>query len=96
MTALSAAGPGDVAHGRPVRRFGSYARMGHYPGWWSATMRDLVGYESLRERDRLMLADSDRDVVVVAGQPFGITGRDGDVVRRHVPDYLLRRRDGSV
>lgn len=96
-TTLSAVAPGDVADGLPVRRFGSYARMGHYPGWWwSATMSDLVGYESLLERDRLMLADFDRDVVAVASQPFGITGLDGDVVRRHVPDYLLLKRDGSV
>jgi hypothetical protein len=28
--------------------------------------------------------------------PFGLSGRDGDVLRRHVPDYLLLRRDGSV
>lgn len=32
------------------------ARMRHYPGWWwSATMGDHVGHESLLERDRLML-----------------------------------------
>lgn len=86
-----------VVRGLPVRRFGSYAGMGHYPGWWwAATMGDLVGYESLLERDRLMLADFDQDVVAVASQPFGLAGRDGDVVRRHVPDYLLQRRDGSV
>ena len=59
-------------------------------------MGDLVGYESLLERDRLMLADFDRDVVAVASQPFGVSGRDADVLRRHVPDYLLLRRDGSA
>ncbi len=48
-----------------------------------------VGYESLLERDRLMLADFDRSVAAVASQPFGLTGRDGNVIRRHVPDYLL-------
>ncbi|HNV41719.1 MAG TPA: TnsA-like heteromeric transposase endonuclease subunit [Ornithinibacter sp.] len=97
VTTIEAAPGADVAHGQPVRRFGSYARMGHYPGWWwSATMGDLVGYESLLERDRLMLADFERDVVAVASQPFGLSGRDGDVLRRHVPDYLLLRRDGSV
>ncbi len=25
----------------------------------------------------------------MASQPFGISGRDGGCVRRHVPDYLL-------
>lgn len=97
VTTLDAARVDLVVHGLPVRRFGSYAGMGHYPGWWwAATMGDLVGYESLLERDRLMLADFDPDVVAVASQPFGLAGLDGDVVRRHVPDYLLLRRDGSV
>ena len=80
VTTIEAASAQDVARGWPVRRFGSYAGMGHYPGWWwSATMGDLVGYESLLERDRLMLADFDREVVAVASQPFGVSGRDGEV-----------------
>ncbi|OFE15184.1 hypothetical protein BA895_22785 [Humibacillus sp. DSM 29435] len=71
--------------------------MRHYPGWWwSATTGDLVGHESLSERDRLMLADFDRDVVAIASQPFGITGDTGDSSRRHVPDYLLRLAAGAV
>ncbi|GAB4075369.1 hypothetical protein GCM10028781_01320 [Nostocoides australiense] len=43
-----------------------------------------------------MLADFDPDVTAVASQPFGVTGRDGGVVRRHVPDYLLLRKGGVV
>lgn len=97
VTTLRSASPGAVVQGRPVRRFGWYPGMRHYPGWlWSATMGDLVGYESLLERDRLLLADFDCDVEAVASQPFGLSGRDGDVRRAHVPDYLLCRRDGSV
>lgn len=96
-TSLALVEGADVARGCPVRRFGMHAGMGHYPGWWwSSTMQDLVGHESLLERDRLMLADFDRDVTAVASQPFGITGRDGAIVRRHVPDYLLLRSDGTV
>lgn len=96
-TSLASVDGADVARGRPVRRFGMHAGMGHYPGWWwSSTMRDLVGHESLLERDRLLLADFDPDVMAVASQPFGITGRDGEVVRRHVPDYLLLRSDNTV
>jgi len=97
ITTLSSAPPTEVARGLPVRSFPSYVGMGHYPGWWwSATVDGHVGYESLLERDRLMLADFDRDVVAIASQPFGISGRDGDVLRRHVPDYLLLYRDGTV
>ena len=48
VTTLAAARPDLVAAGLPVRTFGSYAGMRHYPGWWwSATTGDLVGYESL-------------------------------------------------
>lgn len=96
-TTLAEARADLVVGGVPVRSFGWYAGMKHYPGWWwSSTRGDLVGYESLLERDRLMLSDFDREVVGIASQPFGITGRDGDTLRRHVPDYLLTYRDGSV
>ena len=97
ITTLEQARSDLVASGRPVRRFPWHAGMRHYPGWWwSATIGDLVGYESLLERDRLLLADFDCAVMGIASQPFGISGRDGDTIRRHVPDYLLRMRDGSV
>jgi len=90
VTTLARASAEEVVQGQPVRNFGSHAGMGHYPGWWwSATMQAHVGYESLLERDRLMLADFDAAVAAIASQPFGISGRDGDSVRRHVPDYLL-------
>lgn len=48
-TTLAEARADVVVAGRPVRSFGWHAGMRHYPGWfWSATMGDLVGYESLR------------------------------------------------
>lgn len=89
-TSLGDATATVVVQGMPVRRFGSYAGMRHYPGWWwSSTNKDLVGYESLLERDRLLLADFDLAVEGIASQPFGITGLVSGKERRHVPDYLL-------
>ncbi len=86
-----------LATAGPVRGFPSYAGMRHYPGLlWTVTTRDLVGYESLLERDRVWLADFDPEVTAIASQPFWIRGSDGGTVRRHVPDYLLRHRDGAV
>lgn len=42
----------------PVREFSWHARQGNYPRWWwTATTKSYVGYESLLERDRLLLAD---------------------------------------
>lgn len=89
-TALADAAATAIVKGMPVRRFGSYAGMRHYPGWWwSSTNKDLVGYESLLERDRLLVADFDPTVECIASQPFGITGQVSGKERRHVPDYLL-------
>lgn len=89
-TALADASATAIVQGMPVRRFGSYAGMRHYPAWWwSSTNKDLVGYESLLERDRLLVADFDPAVKGIASQPFGITGLVSGSERRHVPDYLL-------
>lgn len=93
---LAEAKAGPTADGLPVRSFGSYAGMHHYPGWWwSATTASLLPYESLLERDRLLAADFDRDVVAIASQPFGLTARVGGANRHHVPDFLLIGRDGT-
>jgi hypothetical protein len=65
----------------------------HLPGlYWSATTGGHVVYESRLELARLLLADFDPDIVGIAAQPFLV--READ--RRHVPDFLLRRADGSV
>lgn len=96
VTPLAEAKATLIADGLPVRSFGSYAGMRHYPGWWwSATTASLLPYESLLERDRLLAADFDRDVVAIASQPFGLTARVGGANRHHVPDFLLIGRDGT-
>lgn len=61
-----------------------------------STTHSLVGYESLLERDRLWLADFDPAVSWVSSQPFWVSGRDGSVLRRHVPDFLLQTTTGFV
>lgn len=53
-------------------------------------------HESQMQRDRLMLADFDLGVTAVASQPFGLTGQDANVIRRHVPDYLLAGACGAA
>ncbi|GAB3581666.1 hypothetical protein GCM10027579_10150 [Calidifontibacter terrae] len=52
-------------------------------------------YESLLELERLWLADFDQDVVGIAAQPMHLTGLDGAVVRRRVPDLFLTHVDGT-
>ncbi len=97
VTNLADVEAGQVAGGSPVREFSWRPRQGNYPGWlWTATTRTLVGYESLLERDRVLLADFDPAVAGISSQPFWLSGLDDGVPRRHVPDYLLTGRDGSV
>ncbi|GAA0330068.1 TnsA-like heteromeric transposase endonuclease subunit [Micropruina glycogenica] len=97
LTSLANARAQDVVRGLPVRDFPSYRGQRNYPGLlWMATTRSLVGYESLLERDRLWLADFDPTVSWVLSQPFWVSGRDGSVLRRHVPDCLLETTGGYV
>jgi hypothetical protein len=77
----------------PWRSIRSHRGQRHLPGWyWSATTGGHLVYESRLELARLLLADFDPGVVGIAAQPFLVQDAD----RRHVPDFLLRRVDGSV
>lgn len=58
-------------------------------------MRDLVGYESWLERDRVMLLDFSPEVVAFSSQPFWLTWSAGRKRRRHAPDYFARLADGT-
>jgi hypothetical protein len=97
VTSLRQLDAGRVVRGRPVRKIPSPAGQRHYSGlFWSATTGGHVPYESRLELDRLLLADFDATVVWMAAQPLWLSGRDGSVLRRHVPDLLLEHRDGSL
>ncbi|MEJ7784322.1 MAG: TnsA-like heteromeric transposase endonuclease subunit [Solirubrobacteraceae bacterium] len=77
----------------PWRRVRSYRGQRHMPGlYWSATTGDHVVYESRLELARLLLADIDHEVVDIAAKPFLVREKG----RRHIPDFLLGRADGST
>jgi hypothetical protein len=96
-TALAEVDGAAVARGRPVRAFPTYKGQRNYPGWlWTATTGSLIGYENLLERDRIWLADFDPSVRWIASQPFWVSGRDGETLRRHVPDFLLDTTAGLM
>jgi hypothetical protein len=79
--------PARVVRGQPVRDVKSRAGQRNYSGlFWCATTQTHLRYESLRERDRLLLADFDAAVPWVACQPFWLRGPDGSTFRQHVPD----------
>ncbi|WP_181272629.1 TnsA-like heteromeric transposase endonuclease subunit [Brevibacterium oceani] len=96
-TTVGAVDSTRLSKGLPVRSPRSYARQRHYPGlFWSATTNDHIPYESRLELDRLWLADFDRQVTWISGQPMWLSGRDGEAIRRHVPDFLLTSPDGRL
>lgn len=87
---------GRVVRGRPVRIPVSRADQRNYSGlYWSSTTQAHLVYESLLERDRLLLADFCPAVEWMAAQPFWMRGYDGSTFRRHVPDLLLQHRNGA-
>jgi hypothetical protein len=89
--------PHAVAEGLPWRRFPWHLGQRSYSGmYWSATEAKLIGYESLLELSRLILADFDRSSKRIVSQPFQITARvDGEPLLR-VPDYLVLTDTGPL
>ncbi|PBA29005.1 hypothetical protein CKJ65_25180 [Mycobacterium intracellulare] len=85
-----------MVRGRPVRIPVSRAGQRNYSGlYWSSTTQAHLVYESLLERDRLLLADFCPAVEWMAAQPFWMRGYDGSTFRRHVPDLMLQHRNGA-
>ncbi|MET9881470.1 TnsA-like heteromeric transposase endonuclease subunit [Actinacidiphila glaucinigra] len=80
----------------PVRSFAAFKGQKNFTGgYWAATSRSQVGYESWVERDAAMALDFDPAVVALASQPFRIAWWDGDRDREHTPDYFVRLMDGT-
>lgn len=81
----------------PVRSFFAWPGKRNYEGsWWSSTVGGHVGFESLLERNFLMLADHDTDVIGIVSQPFAVLWpHDTEAARGHVPDFFVRLRDGG-
>jgi len=82
-------------HVRPVREFPSYQGQRRVSGlWWSSIMRDLVGFESWLERDRVMMLDFSPEVVAFSSQPFWLTwlaGGTGLVIDVRADDRIEPR-----
>jgi hypothetical protein len=76
----------------PVRTPGVYKRQRHMPGrWFSTTAARFLEYESLLERDWMLLLDFDRAVDWICEQPLRLRYRVDDRPVSHVPDLLVWR-----
>ena len=82
---------------RPVRAPAAFKGQRNFAGlWWCAPTDRHVGFESWCERDHLMCLDFDPGVVGMSSQPFRITLPEAFPQRTHVPDYFVRRANGSA
>ena len=81
----------------PIRRFYSWKGKRNYEGRWSSsTSGGHVEFESLLEREALMVADFDVDVVAVAVQPLAfLWPRQIEGSTYHVPDFFVRLSNGD-
>jgi hypothetical protein len=81
----------------PIREFFSWPGKRNYEGlYWSSTNRSHVDFESLLEREYLMVADNALDIVSIAAQPLALLWpRDTSGNRHHVPDFFVRLANGD-
>ena len=67
-------------------------RQRHMPGrWFSTTAGQFLDYESLLERDWMLLMDFDREVEWICEQPLRLRYRKDGRGASHVPDLLVWR-----
>lgn len=81
----------------PVRKAPSYKGQKNFTGeWWCLTTQSHLSFESWIERDFLIAADFDPQIVGISVQPLtfrfpSAAGRQ----REHTPDVFLRTRSGD-
>lgn len=81
----------------PVRTFPAWPGKKNYSGlYWSATMSDHIGFESLTEKTALMILDRDPDVVAISSQPMWLSWPTTPKATFHAPDYFVRHTTGSA
>lgn len=98
QVSLARAGSITFERAVPVRKPTSYQGQWNKPGYYfMSSIGDLVSYESRFEMSHLMLLDRDPTVTAICSQPFRVHWRDlGGQARTHVPDFFVRRHDGSA
>jgi hypothetical protein len=80
----------------PVRRFGWRSRQRHRPGLeFMVSTGRLHGFESLEERNLLLVLDFTGDVAEALAQPFRFRFQARDGHGEHIPDFLAVFKDGS-
>lgn len=86
-----------VERATPIREFFSWPGKRNYEGlYWSSTNRGHVDFESLLEREYLLSADTESDIVAIAAQPLALLWPRGTSGHHdHVPDFFVRLSNGD-
>ncbi len=81
----------------PMRQFFAWPGKRNYEGsWWSSTVRGHVVFESLLEREFLLAADYDPEIVGISAQPMALLWpKRTDRQKSHVPDFFVRLAGGD-
>lgn len=80
-----------------IRLIPAHRGQKHLPGlYWFSTLDRLIPYESRLEMFTLMNFDFQGDVIDVLSQPFLLHFADNEVRYRHIPDFLVWRKQGQV
>jgi hypothetical protein len=78
-----------------VRVPGVYRRQRHMPGrWFSTSTGRFLEYESLLERDWMLLMDFDPEAEPICEQPLRLRYLKDGLPASHVPDLLVWRAVG--
>ncbi|NOQ61991.1 TnsA-like heteromeric transposase endonuclease subunit [Mycolicibacterium fortuitum] len=81
----------------PIRTFPAYrGRRSHQGRYWFSRSQSHVRFESRFEMTALMVLDFQGNATAVSSNPFWLLWPHGTTPARHVPDFFVRRRDGSV
>jgi hypothetical protein len=85
-----------LADCEPSRRFGWGTRQRHRPGLeFMVSTGRLHGFESLEERNLLLVLDFAGNAAEVLSQPFRLRFHTRSGHGEHIPDFLAVLRDGS-
>lgn len=87
----------DFTKTRPARKPKQWRQRRNYQGlYWFESVASHVWFESLFERNALMVWDHSQEVVAIASQPMKIEfGRRREGVTSHFPDFFAHLRSGD-
>lgn len=80
----------------PIRKVSNRSKKNTIGSFPSLKMKRMIAFESLIERDGLYTFDFEKDVLTFEEQPLSIEYEHEKKKRHYIPDFLLKKTNGSV